>query len=78
MAKKSFKNAASASIQVPKIAQTDKSKQPKEKKEKREVTTFLLKPSLKKRFKIVCVEKDLKVGDELESMFIKWLEENED
>lgn len=81
MAKKSFKDAASASIQVPKIAQSKPSKEAKEVKEvkeKRKVTTVLMKPSLYKRFKITCIEKDLKVGDELEGMFNDWLKKNEE
>lgn len=74
MAKKNFKSAATASMQVPNIGQIKPSE---EVKEKRKVTTFLLKPSIQKRFKIVCVEKELKIGDELEGMFVKWLEEQE-
>jgi len=79
MAKKSFKGAATSSIKIP--TQQGQEKKRKVTKgaenEARKVTTYLLKPSIQKRFKIVCIEKDLKVQDEVESMFLKWLEENE-
>ena len=77
MAKKNFKGVASTSMQVPKIAQTERSKQTKEVKEKRKVTTILVKPSIYKRFKMVCLMNDFVIGDEQEGMFLKWLEEQE-
>lgn len=78
MAKKSFKDAASASIAMPKMETSKREVETNKPTEKRRVTTILLKASLQKRFKMVCVEKDLKIGDEQEEMFLKWLKENED
>ncbi len=77
MAKKSFKDQADSSMRIPTMqSNTSQKKEQIAPAEKRTRTSILVKPSLFRDFKLICLDERYVMADELEKMFERFKKEH--